>query len=330
MNRPEVVQVPRPSTTGSPASSSCATLKVTPRCARARPPGRRRPSPVQGVVAVPGVELTLEGRALLAQLAAGREAFVSGPTAGALQASGGCRRLSSRSRSSERARSCSADVVPAGANELDRRGARRRVRDDGIRVASPLRMLFGLAGQFNQLRFERAAEDVWHKGLVTPDEAAEYLEAIRRSGRGGVKRMDTLAGEGGARDRAGAERPRARSPRPHRAGRAAGRRAPAPAAADVGRDDPPRHRVAGDPASPSSPGTRGGTVATSASGAIRPAIERAARSAGWCSLRRAGGRATAVAVIRELQAVHRRRVSGVRGALSAPSTVIRIGTGSSR
>ncbi len=50
-------------------------------------------------------------------------------------------------------------------------------------------MLFGLAGQFNQHRFERAAEDVWHKGLATPEEAWAYLEAIRRSGRGGVKRM---------------------------------------------------------------------------------------------------------------------------------------------
>ena len=55
-------------------------------------------------------------------------------------------------------------------------------RDDGIRVATPLRMLFGLAAQFNQHRFERAAEDVWHKELVSPDDAREYLELIRRSG----------------------------------------------------------------------------------------------------------------------------------------------------
>ena len=41
-------------------------------------------SPVRGVVAVAGVELSLAGRALAAQLAAGSEAFVSGPTAGAL------------------------------------------------------------------------------------------------------------------------------------------------------------------------------------------------------------------------------------------------------
>ena len=75
------------------------------------------------------------------------------------------------------------------------------MRDDGIRVASPLRMLFGLAGQFNQFRFERAAEDAWHKGLVTPDEAWEYLEVIRRSGRGGVKRMADWLERAAVRDR---------------------------------------------------------------------------------------------------------------------------------
>ena len=75
------------------------------------------------------------------------------------------------------------------------------LRPDGIRVASPLRMLFGLAGQFNQFRFERAAEDAWHKQLVTPDEAWEYLEVVRRSGRGGVKRMADWLERAAVRDR---------------------------------------------------------------------------------------------------------------------------------
>ena len=51
-------------------------------------------------------------------------------------------------------------------------------------------MLFGLAEQFNQYRFERAAEDAWHKGLITPDDAGEYLSAIRQSGKKGVIRME--------------------------------------------------------------------------------------------------------------------------------------------
>ena len=77
-------------------------------------------------------------------------------------------------------------------DELDRRGPRRRASGPtASAIASPLRMLFGLAEQFNQHRFERAAEDVWHRGLVTPDQAGDYLAAIRRSGRTGVIRMET-------------------------------------------------------------------------------------------------------------------------------------------
>src|SRR5262245_5131019 len=41
-------------------------------------------TPTRGVVALAAVELAFEGRALVAQLAAGGEAFVSGPSAGVL------------------------------------------------------------------------------------------------------------------------------------------------------------------------------------------------------------------------------------------------------
>ena len=64
------------------------------------------------------------------------------------------------------------------------------VRPDGLRVATPLRTLFRLAWVFNQHRFERAAEDAWHLGLVTPDAAADYLAAVRRSGRAGVIKFE--------------------------------------------------------------------------------------------------------------------------------------------
>ena len=63
-------------------------------------------------------------------------------------------------------------------------------RGDGLRVASPLRMLFGLAEQFNQHRFRRAAEDAWQLGIITPDAAGDYLAAIRRSGRTGVIQLE--------------------------------------------------------------------------------------------------------------------------------------------
>jgi hypothetical protein len=63
-------------------------------------------------------------------------------------------------------------------------------RDDGLRLASPLRTLFTLAIDFNAYRFDRAAEDLWHLRLITPEEAAAYLAMIRRSGRTGVKRFE--------------------------------------------------------------------------------------------------------------------------------------------
>ncbi len=65
------------------------------------------------------------------------------------------------------------------------------VRDDGLVVATPLRMLFGLAAAFGQFRFERAAEDAWHLGLINPGAAADYLERHRCRGKDGVATMET-------------------------------------------------------------------------------------------------------------------------------------------
>jgi hypothetical protein len=148
-------------------------------------------SPIRGVVAVAGVELSFAARALCAQLAAGGSTFVSGPTAGALH---GLRDMP-RGRIEVTIEESRRVILPPG-HRIVRTSWIEEARDvvaraDGLRVASPLRTLFGLASQFNQHRFERAAEDLWHKGLVTPDQADEYLAAIRRSGRTGVSRMET-------------------------------------------------------------------------------------------------------------------------------------------
>ena len=62
--------------------------------------------------------------------------------------------------------------------------------DSALLVATPMRMLFGLADAFNQFRFERAAEDAWHRGLITPSEAAEYLERHRCRGKDGVSTIE--------------------------------------------------------------------------------------------------------------------------------------------
>jgi len=63
-------------------------------------------------------------------------------------------------------------------------------RIDGLVVADPLRMLFGLAAAFNQHRFERAAEDTWHLGLIDPNTAVSYLEAHRCRGKDGVSTFE--------------------------------------------------------------------------------------------------------------------------------------------
>jgi very-short-patch-repair endonuclease len=66
----------------------------------------------------------------------------------------------------------------------------RLVRPDGLVVAQPMRMLFALAAAFNQFRFERAAEDAWHLGLITPTDARVYLEQHRCRGKDGVSTME--------------------------------------------------------------------------------------------------------------------------------------------
>ncbi len=62
----------------------------------------------------------------------------------------------------------------------------RNRRPDGLVVATPLRMLFGLAATMHPYRFARAAEDAWNLGLITPGDAADYLERHRCRGKNGV------------------------------------------------------------------------------------------------------------------------------------------------
>ena len=108
------------------------------------------------------------GTALALQLLAGDTAFLSGPTAGALHGLRGMPtqpiEIAVGSRTSRGSRRRTGSCGRPGIVD----GRDVETRDDGIRVATPLRTLFGLARRFNQHRFERAAEDLWHKGLVTP------------------------------------------------------------------------------------------------------------------------------------------------------------------
>ena len=144
----------------------------------------------RGVYRLAGSTLDFEARALALQLLAGPGAFLSGTTAGAIR---GLRQMP-REAIEVTIREVRRATLPTPHRLLvtswidEQRDV--ETRDDGIRLATPLRMLFGLAGRFGQHRFERAAEDVWHRGLVTPEQAGDYLAAIRRSGRTGVRRME--------------------------------------------------------------------------------------------------------------------------------------------
>lgn len=159
-------------------------------------------SPIQGMVVLGGARLSVAGKMRLAALGAGGEAFVSGQTAGSLH---GLRGMSTskveitvheRRRLTEYPAWCR--IVRT--SWIDDGDVEIREPDD-LRVASPLRTLFGLAAQFNQHRFERAAEDAWHRGLATPEQAWDYLQAIRRSGRAGVRTMETWLEKAALRDR---------------------------------------------------------------------------------------------------------------------------------
>ena len=63
-------------------------------------------------------------------------------------------------------------------------------RHDGLIVATPLRMLIGLAATLHPFRFARAAEDAWNLQLFTPEEAADYLQRNRCRGKNGVRVME--------------------------------------------------------------------------------------------------------------------------------------------
>jgi very-short-patch-repair endonuclease len=71
----------------------------------------------------------------------------------------------------------------------------------GLIVATPERMLWGLAADVNQTRFDRAAEDAWHRRLITPSSLGDYLEAHRCRGKDGTRRIERWLRRNGDRTR---------------------------------------------------------------------------------------------------------------------------------
>ena len=127
---------------------------------------------------------------MVLQLHVGKDVFISGPSAGAIH---GLRNMPRRLVECTIGETRKVVMPPWARLHVTTWVDPERdvmVRPEGLRVATPLRTLFRLAWVFNQHRFERAAEDAWHLGLVSPDAAAEYLAAVRRSGRAGVIKFE--------------------------------------------------------------------------------------------------------------------------------------------
>jgi hypothetical protein len=141
-----------------------------------------------GLYRLAGQGMTFETRAMAAQLHFGPSGFLDGTTAGAvhglramprsvIQATvvGRITRLTPNwARASSIAAILDGDVELVGS----------------FRLARPHRTLLSLASQFNLHRFARAAEDAWHRNLVSPEEMADYLEEVRRPGLKGVALID--------------------------------------------------------------------------------------------------------------------------------------------
>lgn len=155
---------------------------------------------LRGVLRSAAFPDTFEARAMAALLACGPHSFLSGTTAGAVH---GLRSMP-RHRIAVTAPGRRyaqwprwVDVSSTGWLE-----PRHLVRRGPLRISSPLRTLLELAAEFNDYRFERAAEDAWNLKLVTPADAAEFLKAARASGRHGVTRFERWLRSTIDRDRA--------------------------------------------------------------------------------------------------------------------------------
>jgi len=159
------------------------------------------------VVRLAGAPDTFESRAMQLLLSCGEDSYLSGATAASLWGVRGAQREPVEITIAH-ARKL---VVPAWArlvrsSWLDPE-LHRYERPDGLVVSTPVRTLMRLAELFGDtplgtMRFEKAAEDLWLKGFVTPSDARAFLAANRRSGRGGVAVFDAWLERTAARDQA--------------------------------------------------------------------------------------------------------------------------------
>jgi hypothetical protein len=134
--------------------------------------------------------MTFESRAMAVQLHDRRAGALSGPTAARIY---GLRQMPSEQiwlRAAGRAR-CRLPCWVTRTESAWMLADETSVRQQGCwRLLAPAPMLLTLAELFNDHRFHRAAEDAWHLRLVSPNEAAEFLDAHRGRGRRGAARFD--------------------------------------------------------------------------------------------------------------------------------------------
>ena len=156
---------------------------------RLRPTARALVPIVPGVLRSAAHSETFETRAMAVQLHVEPDGALSGPTAGRLL---GLRAMPSGTIVAAVVRrrriSLPGWVSVSRCSWLDLDSDVRQV--GSFRVLKPLPMLLTLAASFNDHRFERAAEDAWHRGLATPADAVAFLDQLRRPGRSGVARFE--------------------------------------------------------------------------------------------------------------------------------------------
>ena len=184
--------------------------------------------------------LTFESRAMAAQLHAGPGAALSGPTAARLYGVRGMPRERVWLRTAARSRARLPGWVTRTESAWLFAGYDAVHDHDGWRLLAPTAMLLTLAEVFNDHRFERAAEDAWHLAIVTPHEAATFLDDPPEPWATGIRTIRPLDPPDVRPSSPQSERIRARCARcgtPRRPARAG---APVPRDAGDRRGRPPR------------------------------------------------------------------------------------------
>jgi hypothetical protein len=140
---------------------------------------------LRGVYTQPGREPTFETKAMAAQLFCGPRSYLCGKTAGALL------ELRQMSRRRIHITRPATTWLPVPDWIRPRHAAFTPVSHvltltSGHRISCPFLTLFVLASDLPEAAFHRVGEDMWARKLIDPAGASQYLDWVRRSGRGGV------------------------------------------------------------------------------------------------------------------------------------------------